>query len=270
MRPASAFGSSTGSSSSSSKLRDQEQHVPRTLPDVMRVFLAHPSAAVPTAAICGLCALRLQQPLTAADPLVAAAVVLLWLVQEWAAHKYLLHSDMDWLGKTIHRQHHETPYFHISLDPPGLILSVMAAAALLFGLLFQWGPLSLTATAAYYSAGLLYEWLHYVVHTHWVPPQGWLRSVRRHHMLHHCRNEDYWLSFTAPAVDAWFGTLPSSASSVPLTAMARKGHSATASGSSSSSSSSRAGLASVAAAGDARDVREEAVAVTAGAAAAPR
>jgi hypothetical protein len=28
-------------------------------------------------------------------------------------------------------------------------------------------------------AGLLYEWLHYVVHTHWVPPPGWLRSVRR-------------------------------------------------------------------------------------------
>lgn len=73
--------------------------MPRTLLDVMRVFLAHPSAAVPTAAICGLCALRLQQPLTAADPLVAAAVVLLWLVQEWAAHKYLLHSDMDWLGE---------------------------------------------------------------------------------------------------------------------------------------------------------------------------
>lgn len=85
-------------------------------------------------------------------------------------------------------------------------------------------------------------------------------------MLHHCRNEDYWLSFTAPAVDAWFGTLPSSASSVPLTAMARKGHSATASG----SRSSRSGLASVGAAGDARDVREEAVAVTAGAAAARR
>jgi hypothetical protein len=56
-------------------------------------------------------------------------------------------------GKTIHKQHHETPYFHVSLDPPGLILSVMAAAALLFGLLFQGGPLSLTATAAYYSAG---------------------------------------------------------------------------------------------------------------------
>jgi sterol desaturase/sphingolipid hydroxylase (fatty acid hydroxylase superfamily) len=91
----------------------------------------------------------------------------------------------------------------------------------------------------------------------------------RHHMLHHYRNEDYWLSFTAPAVDAWFGTLPSSASSVPLTAMARKGHSATAGA--GSSSSSRSGLASVAAAaGPALDAREEAVAVTAGAAAARR
>jgi hypothetical protein len=30
----------------------------------------------------------------------------------------------------------------------------MAAAALVFGLLFQWGPLSLTATAAYYTSGM--------------------------------------------------------------------------------------------------------------------
>jgi hypothetical protein len=101
MRPASAFGTGSGSNSSnsSSNQRADQQQVPRTLPEVMRVFLAHPSAAAPTAAICGLCALRLQQPLTVADPIVAAVVVLLWLVQEWAAHKYLLHSEMDWFGK---------------------------------------------------------------------------------------------------------------------------------------------------------------------------
>lgn len=81
-----------------------------------------------------------------------------------------------------------------------------------------------TATAA----GVLYEWLHFVVHTHWVPPAsgigGWLRSVRRHHMLHHMRNEDYWLSFSAPAVDKLFGTLPAGGTSVPLTDMARRAH----------------------------------------------
>jgi sterol desaturase/sphingolipid hydroxylase (fatty acid hydroxylase superfamily) len=92
----------------------------------------------------------------------------------------------------------------------------------------------------------------------------------RHHMLHHCRNEDYWLSFTAPAVDAWFGTLPASPSSVPLTTMARKGHTANA-----GASSRKAGLASVlgaaaAAAAAAGAASEEVVAVTAGAATARR
>eukprot|EP00775_Hariotina_reticulata_P010515 gene10515-10675_t len=57
----------------------------------------------------------------------------------------------------------------------------MALAAAVFAVCFKGGPLSLTATAAYYSAGLLYEWLHYVVHTRWVPPAGlvgnWLRAL---------------------------------------------------------------------------------------------
>lgn len=65
----------------------------------MRVFLTHPSAAVPCLAICGLLALRLQQPLTALDVPVVAGVVMLWLIQEWAVHKYLLHSEMEWMGE---------------------------------------------------------------------------------------------------------------------------------------------------------------------------
>lgn len=106
-------------------------------------------------------------------------------------------------GKSIHKEHHEQPYFHISLDPPALVIGVMLLAAGVFALLLgPASPLALTATAAYWSAGLLYEWLHYIVHTRYVPPAGWrgkwLREVRRHHMLHHMRNENYWLSFSAP------------------------------------------------------------------------
>lgn len=111
--------------------------------------------------------------------------------------------DLLLTGRSIHKEHHEQPYFHISLDPPALVIGVMLLAAGVFALLLgPASPLSLTATAAYWSAGLVYEWLHYVVHTRYVPPAGWrgkwLREVRRHHMLHHMRNEDYWLSFSAP------------------------------------------------------------------------
>ena len=54
------------------------------------------------------------------------------------------------------------------------------------------------------------------------PRSALLRGLRRHHMLHHLRNEGAWLSFSIPAVDALFGTLPARASDVPLTPMARR------------------------------------------------
>eukprot|EP00877_Chromochloris_zofingiensis_P009605 jgi/Chrzof1/4899/Cz15g03180.t1 len=136
----------------------------------------------------------------------------------------MLHTDFDWYGKQVHETHHQKPYYHISIDPPELIGAVMGTAALVFWLVFAGGPLYLTATATYYIMGLHYEWVHYVVHTRWVPDSKWYKAVRRHHMLHHCRNEDYWLSFSIPAVDQLFGTRPSTGSSVPITTMARQTH----------------------------------------------
>jgi hypothetical protein len=74
-------------------------------------------------------------------------------------------------------------------------------------------PLFPSALATYWAFGLLYEFSHFAAHTRYVPkgsgwPARWLRSVRRHHLLHHCRSEEHWLSFTVPGVDALFGTLP--------------------------------------------------------------
>ena len=70
-------------------------------------------------------------------------------------------------------------------------------------------------------AGLLYEWTHFIVHTHYVPKSRLGRLVRQNHMMHHLRNEGYWLAFTVPLVDKLFGTAPA-ASSVPVTVMARR------------------------------------------------
>jgi hypothetical protein len=57
-------------------------------------------------------------------------------------------------GKAIHKEHHEQPYHHVSLDPPGLVIGVMLLASAVFAaLLGPASPLWLTATAAYWSAG---------------------------------------------------------------------------------------------------------------------
>ena len=70
-------------------------------------------------------------------------------------------------------------------------------------------------------AGLLYEWTHYLVHTHYVPTSRLGRHIRQHHMQHHCRNEGYWFGFTVPPIDLLFGTAPV-ASAVPVSSLARK------------------------------------------------
>jgi hypothetical protein len=198
--------------------------VPKTWEEVVTVFFSQPSVLLPAAAILVLGAYRLQQPFSLVDPVVSAGVAAFWLLQEWVVHAKLLHSDFQWFGKDIHEHHHTRPYFHVSVDPPGLIGGVMALAAAVFYVSFQGSPLAFTAIVTYFTMGLIYEWLHYVVHTQWVPPPSatWLRAIRRHHMLHHCRNEEFWLSFTLPAVDQLFGTLPARGSSIPLTPLARR------------------------------------------------
>jgi hypothetical protein len=57
-------------------------------------------------------------------------------------------------GEAIHKEHHEQPYHHVSLDPPGLVIGVMLLASGVFAVLLgPASPLWLTATAAYWSAG---------------------------------------------------------------------------------------------------------------------
>ena len=50
--------------------------------------------------------------------------------------------------------HHERQYFHVSLDSPELVGGVMALAAVVFYFLFCGGPLFLTASIAFFTAGV--------------------------------------------------------------------------------------------------------------------
>lgn len=96
VKPCSAFGKASEMTPPATA-----QTVPATLQDANRVFLSHPSAAVPCIGICLCLAARLQHQTSfgVADWVVGAAVVALWLVQEWVVHKALLHSSFDWAGK---------------------------------------------------------------------------------------------------------------------------------------------------------------------------
>lgn len=68
------------------------------------------------------------------------------------------------MGHEIHQSHHDKPFYHISVDPPHLVVAWTLAAALIFRLLLP-QPLGLTVLAVYVAMGGAYEWTHFLVHT---------------------------------------------------------------------------------------------------------
>lgn len=52
-------------------------------------------------------------------------------LQEWAIHRHLLHGSLQWPGSSIHQQHHELPFYHVSIDPPVIVLAWGAVACAL-------------------------------------------------------------------------------------------------------------------------------------------
>ena len=55
---------------------------------------------------------------------------------------------------------------------------------------------------------LVYEWVHFLIHTDYVPRHEVYRRLHRAHRLHHFRNERYWLGVTARTGDRVLGTNP--------------------------------------------------------------
>jgi hypothetical protein len=73
--------------------------------------------------------------------------------------------------------------------------------------------LALLATGALQS--LVYEWIHFLVHTDYKPRSAAYRRLYVGHRLHHYRNENYWYGVTRRFGDTVLRTDPAK-DDVPL------------------------------------------------------
>lgn len=189
-----------------------------TYREAVRVFFSRPGPRriARTAAAAWLTRAALGPP-GPAEVAIAAGVAAWWPLQEWLMHRYLLHLEPRTIaGRTFdpmfasrHRYHHEHPtdVDGTLLPVPVISAAIPAAGAIFLGLL---GPRrrAVTAMATYSTMALAYEWTHFIVHTGVKPESAYGKKVRRNHLMHHFRNERYWLGFTVPMVDRWLGTDP--------------------------------------------------------------
>lgn len=190
----------------------------RTLSGAARIFLRFGSPRLLVAYVLLLATVRLSLGgFGWGDLAIALAVAVYWPLQEWFAHMVILHIKPRTVwGRRIdphfarcHRWHHRHPTVIERIFVP---LHVELLITPVMGGFFWWvmptAPLAVSGMLFFTAATLLYEWVHFSAHIPYAPKTAWFRAIKRHHSLHHFKNEHHWHAFTVPWIDHWMGTAP--------------------------------------------------------------
>ena len=151
------------------------------------------------------------------SPLVPAFIVIgivTYMFSEYLTHRFLFHIKTPKnpfllkLIKRLHYDHHKMPndltllFLPIWYSFPNLLLLCLIfyflSGSLLFTLAFSTGLLAMF---------FVYEWKHYVAHRPFKPKTRFGQWIKKTHILHHYKNENYWYGVSTPFVDVLFGTL---------------------------------------------------------------
>jgi hypothetical protein len=127
--------------------------------------------------------------------------LLAWTLAEWCLHKYIYHLWPSFLTEG-HALHHQRPRALIGV--PWYLTTI--AIVLLFELLAI--PLRASSTGIVMGSCWLGYIFYCVAHHgshHWHFRRGYLRKMKRHHLIHH-GHPDYNWGFTTPLWDYVFRT----------------------------------------------------------------
>lgn len=151
-----------------------------------------------------------------------SAMVLVWIAfglvvymfAEYLTHRFFFHLKppknklfLKFL-KRIHYDHHKYPN-----DLKLLFLPIWYSLPnfIILSLIFYFITKNLDWTLAF-SLGLIlmllvYEWKHYVAHRPLKPKSKFGVWLKKTHILHHYKNENFWFGVSNPFFDIIFGTL---------------------------------------------------------------
>ena len=147
--------------------------------------------------------------------LIFCGAYLFWTLFEYFFHRFIFHledyfPDSNWIRKfdyALHGIHHEFPRDtqRLIMPPvPGiLIISVLFA--------FFWmilGEVIFVFLPGFLLGYLSYAFIHYATHA-WKPPKAkLLKTLWRHHALHHYKHPDRAFGVSSPFWDHVFRTMP--------------------------------------------------------------
>lgn len=139
--------------------------------------------------------------------------MLTFALSEYLTHRFFFHLKapknpyfLKFL-KRIHYDHHTDPN---NLKLLFLPLWYSLPNFLILSLIFYYFSRTFNHTIAFgtglLSMLLIYEWKHYVAHRPIKPKTSFGRWVKKVHILHHFKNENFWFGVSTPFADYLFGT----------------------------------------------------------------
>jgi sterol desaturase/sphingolipid hydroxylase (fatty acid hydroxylase superfamily) len=140
-----------------------------------------------------------------------------WSFMEYMMHRFVFHfqprnAQQEKIIFLFHGVHHAQPQLKTRLVMPP-VLSVPLAFLfyglfnLLFGVIFgvpHWIAPLFSGTITGY---LIYDMTHYATH-HFGMRAGWLKWLKRYHMMHHWKTPNERYGVSSPLWDKIFGTMP--------------------------------------------------------------
>jgi hypothetical protein len=203
---------------------------PRRLGEALAVFLRFGSPRLLLALLAGSLAVRLALGgFTAWDLIPVAVLVLVWPLNEWLIHVFVLHAkplrvggrSLDFELPRKHREHHRDPWrLDLIFIPMRSFLYSLPLLVLVWFAATPNAALAWTGLTAHLALALHYEWVHFLVHTRVVPRTRLYRRLWKNHRRHHFKNEHYWFGVTMLSGDRLLRTGPAH-DAVPTSPTAR-------------------------------------------------
>lgn len=163
----------------------------------------------------GLISLGLLSPRLGSWPIWLALLLGMaaYSIVEYLTHRFLFHIRTPKnpfllkMIKRLHYDHHVNPNdLHLLFLPLWYSLPNMIIAAAAAFLVTSSLPLTHAFITGVIVFLLFYEWKHYIAHRPVKPVSPWGRWMKKVHLWHHFKNENYWYGVTNPVFDWALGT----------------------------------------------------------------
>lgn len=132
---------------------------------------------------------------------------------EYMTHRFVFHMKppkhplMLRFMKRIHYDHHADPNnLHLLFLPVWYSIPNIIVASAIFYVITGYWDCTVSFATGLVGFLLYYEWKHFVAHRPIQPVTPWGRWMKKTHLWHHFKNENFWYGVTHPAMDFLFGT----------------------------------------------------------------